>query len=207
MNDLTLALHELQEKQAAQSRAFRYYSGQQVNLYLTERIQDLFQNLLGRFVENWCAPVIDACADRIQLSGFSVANDDRAQKELDATWRAVDLAVAQDDVHEAALIAGEAFLIAWLDPETGEIRRHHIFDWTIQRAMKDACRAAGITKPATPHTLRHCFATHLLQDGYDIRAVQDLLGHADVATTMIYTHVLKLGGGAVRTPLDRLTVR
>lgn len=125
MSDLTLSLHELQEKQAAQSRAFRYYSGQQVNLYLTERIQELFQNLLGRFVENWCAPVIDVCADRIQLSGFSVANDEQAQSEIDTAWRSVDLAVAQDDVHEAALIAGESFLIAWLDPETGEIQAHY----------------------------------------------------------------------------------
>ena len=84
------------------------------------------------------------------------------------------------------------------------LRRHHVFEQTFQRAFKRAVQAAGIVKPATPHTLRHSFATHLLQNGYDIRTVQELLGHSDVSTTMIYTHVLKLGGGAVRSPLDTL---
>ena len=83
-------------------------------------------------------------------------------------------------------------------------RRHHLYDQGFQRAFKRALQEAGIDKPASPHTLRHSFATHLLQSGYDIRTVQELLGHADVSTTMIYTHVLKLGGGAVRSPLDQL---
>ena len=90
------------------------------------------------------------------------------------------------------------------DPRTGVERRQHVYDQTFQRAFKRAVERAGIARPATPHTLRHSFATHLLQAGYDIRTVQALLGHSDVSTTMIYTHVLKLGGGAVRSPLDAL---
>jgi integron integrase len=91
------------------------------------------------------------------------------------------------------------------DPRSdGERRRHHLYDETFQRAFKRAVDRAGLAAPVTPHTLRHCFATHLLQSGYDIRTVQELLGHADVSTTMIYTHVLKVGGGAVRSPLDTL---
>ena len=92
-------------------------------------------------------------------------------------------------------------------PRTGVVRRHHLFDQTFQRGFKRAVELAGITQPATPHTLRHCFATHLLQAGTDIRTVQKLLGHSDVSTTMVYTHVLEVAGGAVRSPLDALAAR
>ncbi len=88
------------------------------------------------------------------------------------------------------------------DPYSGETVRHHLYPQTVQRAVASAVHAAGIEKPASCHTFRHCFATHLLEDGYDIRTVQELLGHADVKTTMIYTHVLNRGGRAVRSPLD-----
>lgn len=81
-------------------------------------------------------------------------------------------------------------------------RRHHVFDCTIQRAVKLAARKAGVLKPVSPHTFRHCFATHLLERGYDIRTVQELMGHADVATTQIYTHVMRRGAQAVKSPLD-----
>ncbi len=91
-----------------------------------------------------------------------------------------------------------------VDPRSQAVRRHHFDEKRIQRAFKRALNASGIAKAATPHTLRHSFATHLLESGQDIRTVQELLGHADVKTTMIYTHVLNRGGLAVLSPLDRM---
>ncbi len=92
-----------------------------------------------------------------------------------------------------------------IDPRSGVERRHHLFQEQLQRALKKAVARAGICKPVSVHTLRHSFATHLLQAGCDIRTVQELLGHSDVSTTMIYTHVLKVAAGGTASPLDVLT--
>ena len=92
----------------------------------------------------------------------------------------------------------------YVERVAGQRRRHHLHESVVQRAVKRALGQAGVFKHASCHTFRHSFATHLLEDGHDIRTVQELLGHRDVSTTMIYTHVLNRGPSAVRSPVDRL---
>jgi site-specific recombinase XerD len=90
-----------------------------------------------------------------------------------------------------------------VDRRDGLLRRHHLHESVLQKAVRQAAQKAGINKPVGPHTFRHCFATHLLEAGYDIRTVQELMGHKDVKTTMVYTHVMNKGPLGVRSPLDR----
>ena len=158
--------------------------------------------------------------DRVTMLPASIVPALRAHIAERRRWHDKDLATGMADVElphalerkypNAGREWGWQYIFAAADysadPRSGVIRRHHIHEKTIQRQVKDAARRAGIDKPAHPHTLRHSFATHLLEAGYDIRTVQELLGHSDVATTMIYTHVLNKGGRGVVSPLDRVTV-
>ena len=133
------------------------------------------------------------------------------QRDLAAGYGSVELPFALSRKYPRA-----PYELAWqfvfpsqrlsTDPRSGVVRRHHLYENYVTRGVKRAARMAGIVKPVSCHTLRHSFATHLLESGYDIRTVQELLGHADVSTTMIYTHVLNKGGRGVESPLERFRV-
>jgi integron integrase len=155
--------------------------------------------------------------DRVTILPDSLLDAMRAQLALRRQWHEQDLALGKVDVWLPDALAvkypnasrewGWQYMFAAknysIDPRSKAERRHHIEEKQIQRYVKKAALAAGIAKPTSPHTLRHSFATHMLQAGYDIRTVQELLGHSDVATTMIYTHVLNKGSKGVISPLDQ----
>ena len=155
--------------------------------------------------------------DRVTVLPRSLVQPLRQHLSLVRALHKAELQAGRGDVWLPSALARKYPRAAWewgwqyvfpaaglsVDPRSGAVRRHHLDEKRVQRNFKRAVQAAGLVKLATPHTLRHCFATHLLESGQDIRTVQELLGHADVKTTMIYTHVLNRGGLAVLSPLGR----
>lgn len=211
-DEVTQVLGRLDGTQQLVARLL-YGTGLRINEALRLRVKDLDFGQRAIFVRSGKGD-----KDRVVMLPEVLAPDLRRQlAEIRETWQ-IDVANGKAGVEMPHAMerkyprAGQSLAWFWVfpqeqhsvDPRSGIVRRHHMQDQSFQRAFKRALLASGISKPATPHTLRHSFATHLLQSGSDIRTVQELLGHADVATTMIYTHVLKVGGPGSRSPLDSL---
>ena len=190
-----------------------YGSGLRVSECIRLRVKDIDFDMNSLLVRNG-----KGGKDRVTVLPQSLETALRDQLEFVRARHAKDLADGVGEVYLPNALARKypsaPAEFAWQyvfpahglskDPRSGVMRRHHIYDRTVQKTVKKALNAARVYKKAGCHTFRHSFATHLLQAGYDIRTIQELMGHADVSTTEIYTHVVKQGGRGVRSPADRL---
>jgi integron integrase len=208
--EVKLVLSNLQQ-QSWLMASLLYGSGLRLNECLRLRVKDLdfsYQQIVVRDAKG--------SRDRVTILPATLTESLQAQLELAKSVHQRDLAAGFGEVGLPFALAQKYPNAQWewrwqfvfpaatisKDPRSGSKRRHHVGEWVLQHAVKSATRLSEIDKPVSCHTFRHSFATHLLEDGYDIRTVQELLGHKDVRTTMIYTHVLNRGGRGVRSPLD-----